>query len=638
MKSRKTIAKSAKRAKHAKPAKSTPIAKPTKSKRRATSKPVAKSKRRAKPSPKSSRAPTSRPKKQREAGGRKVTTGRRVPGAGEARVRFSADESAQIAEAARRAGKSVSAYLRDLGRRDAETRPTDVDAEPGMEWHASFVDFFEESLGYRLTRGQRAFARVAYDGADPVDLTDPLERSIAIEIFGGLHTIPKTARGVLVWRKGRASGGSFVSAAHCLYRMLVADLSRCGPGDIPAVCIISPRKETSRVIANYARTFSAHPLIEPMIVASSQDGFTIRRDGREVQFLVTPKSMGGAAVRGLSLIEVVIDEAEFVPPGSPDAVVQDGDLIDATMPRLLPGGLLVLVSTPWGATSATAASFAKNYGHSVDAVAVCAPTLIMRDNDPEIARLIDRERLRNPANAAREFDCLVSDSVGGAFFDPSTIALAVTTEPIVPTRKYATAGVDPAFVHDAFAFAVVERQGDLMVVVDLQIVAPERNRPLIPSVVMGTFARRAREFGCSIVATDSHRVSTVREHAAIANLATVVRNTEETMIALREILREGRLRIPNDKRLIAQLRGVTYRPRSGGGLTISSPRSREAGHGDLVSALAMACAQSPRNGAAAIAGAAALMAAMAAPARPRSHAPNITEALMLGNRRPGDRI
>jgi hypothetical protein len=57
---------------------------------------------------------------------------------------------------------------------------------------------------------------------------------------------------------------------------------------------------------------------------------------------------------------------------------------------------------------------------------------------------------------------------------------------------------------------------------------------------------------------------------------------------MRALLHEGRVRLPDHPRLLRQLREVISRPTSGGGISLTSPRWRKGGHGDLVSALVLA--------------------------------------------------
>lgn len=532
--------------------------------------------------------------KRRDRGGRKVTTGRRVAGAKDARLRLSADEADAFAKEAKRAGKTVAAWVRDLGR-SAAKKTTTATTKPAA-WPQPFTRFAREVLGLTLTRGQSVLAKVIFDGRNPRDL-EGSDRAIAREIFGGVdYFSPEHRAGLNNLRMGRGSGKTLLVAAYGIYRALTADLSACGPGDVAAVAIVSPRGKTSQIAVGYGREFASRPGIEDLVDSSRAEGFTLRRpDGRLVEFSVISKSRGGSALRGLSLVTVVIDESEFVPAGGRDAVVNDDDLISAAMPRMLPGALMLLVSTPWPAPSATSRAFEENYGHPRTGIAAKGGTLLMRDHDPAIAKRIELETARNPANAAREYACELIDGGGGAFFERSTIDAAISFAPIVSRQMQATAGVDPAFVNDSSALAIVERHDNLVVMVHGEIVAPEPHRPLVPSVVIGSFAATARGYGCTYLATDSHKIGIVRENALAHDLDTRVLSTEQSMIALREVLREGRLRIPNDPRLLSQLRAIQYRPRTGGGLTIMSPRTQE-GHGDLVSALAMAVFAEPEAG------------------------------------------
>ena len=54
---------------------------------------------------------------------------------------------------------------------------------------------------------------------------------------------------------------------------------------------------------------------------------------------------------------------------------------------------------------------------------------------------------------------------------------------------------------------------------------------------------------------------------------------------LRDLLREGLIKLPNDPRLINQLKSTMGVSQSGGGFRIVHPRKIGAGHADLVSAL-----------------------------------------------------
>jgi hypothetical protein len=55
------------------------------------------------------------------------------------------------------------------------------------------------------------------------------------------------------------------------------------------------------------------------------------------------------------------------------------------------------------------------------------------------------------------------------------------------------------------------------------------------------------------------------------------------------------VRLPNHGRLLAQLKAIIAKPTPAGGLSISSPRRVNGGHGDLVSALVLCLAALPSS-------------------------------------------
>lgn len=459
----------------------------------------------------------------------------------------------------------------------------------------SFVDFATELLELRLTVGQRTLSRVVFDGVDPCDLVDAEERRIADEMFGGVQRIPPAARGLfVVLRLGRGSGKTTVCGAYAVYRMCTADVSRCGPGDKAAVIVIAPDADIAGETIARGQAFTESPAIAPFVSRMTRDGFFLRRpqDGKTVRFIVRARSR--KAGRGFSAIEIIIDESEFVASSSKESIITDKDIIGGATARLEPGARINLVSTPWPAPSETSEMFAANFGQPSSAICALASTPVMRDNDPHVLSMIEALRLQSPATAQREFFCVLEDGAGGAFFEMTTVRTATVDAPFVAKNAMASTGIDPAFVHDSSAIAIVERDshprgGVMLNLVHLDLITPTKERPLVPSDVIRDFAATARLHGCSLLATDSHRVGTVRSNAALVGVQVYDRGeTKATMVYLRDVFREGRLRIPDDPRLIMQLKGFTFRAMSGGDIKIDSPRSKDGGHGDLVSALAQA--------------------------------------------------
>lgn len=456
---------------------------------------------------------------------------------------------------------------------------------------------FCANIGLTLTRGQSVLARVVFDGVDPVDLP-PSDRLLAAEMFGEVDRVPPAARSMLVLRCGRRGGKTLLSAAFGVYTMCTASLARVGHGDKAAVAVVAPdRLAAGQAVQQAVGLVDGHEFLRRMLVQRREDGFTLRRpDGREVRYLVRARSGQGARLRGFSWLSLLLDEAEFI-GSDPSKVIRDGDIIAAAMPALL--GPVILASTPWPSQSACADAYDANFGRPATALACRATTLQMRDQAPEWVAKVDAERLRDPRNAAREYDCEVVDS-DGLFFDASAVDAAVSKAPVAPSYECATAGMDLAFRSDSSALVVTERQGERLAVVRLDMESPSPGRPLVPSEVVGRFARAARGHGASHLVADSHYFQSAVEHAGKAGVQVLPgpagsSGKERSYSYVRDLFREGRIVIPDDQRLVRQLKSVMVKALPGGGISIVLPRV-QGSHGDLASAFVLAVWYDRRHG------------------------------------------
>src|SRR5262249_30644541 len=124
-----------------------------------------------------------------------------------------------------------------------------------------------------------------------------------------------------------------------------------------------------------------------------------------------------------SLVGAVMDESAFF--RDEDHSVNDAEIFHAVAPRVMPEGQVILASTPWAQGIGLLYDlFSANHGAPRTAVAAHAPTLLLR-NDARTAAMVERERERDPDNAAREFDAKFMSSGAGLFFDPSAVDAAV---------------------------------------------------------------------------------------------------------------------------------------------------------------------------------------------------------------------
>jgi hypothetical protein len=142
-----------------------------------------------------------------------------------------------------------------------------------------------------------------------------------------------------------------------------------------------------------------------LVEAPTREGLELRRpDGKRVRIEVLAASRGGRAVRGRTLVFAGMDECAFFYDES-TGVVNDADIYRTVLQRVVPGGAVWLVSTPWLAeTGLLEQSIAKNLGTHETALAVVAPTRALNPTWDPTGEIERDMRDQDPTAAAREID------------------------------------------------------------------------------------------------------------------------------------------------------------------------------------------------------------------------------------------
>ena len=277
---------------------------------------------------------------------------------------------------------------------------------------------FLRALGITLAPAQDVGFRVTFNGEEPSALVGAdadLSRMLFDDVQGD---VPTLARDVVVIVKGARIGGSRFSALRALHLALTIDLSTLAPGEEAFVLFVAPDMRLARQTMRYALgAVQADRALAVMLDGEpSRDGFAIRRGRRRIQFVCLPATRGGSAVRARSIVCAVLSEAAFFRDA--DYAVNDAEIFRAIAPRVLPGGQTILESTPWLESGLLFELHRDNFGAPLTALAMHAPTLLMRPAARTRA-IVEAERKRSPENAEREFDALF---VGG---DASEVAFGI---------------------------------------------------------------------------------------------------------------------------------------------------------------------------------------------------------------------
>jgi hypothetical protein len=271
------------------------------------------------------------------------------------------------------------------------------------------------------------------------------------------------------------------------------------------------------------------------------------------------------------------------------------------------GGTLGIVSTAWAEEGLLWTLVTKNLGvpgseltgkHET-ALACITPTELLRQ-DPQIKADIAIARATDPESAAREFDCIPLAKNTSAFFGSGEIKEAVQLgtglgdDLAPPSNASVGVGIDTGLVTDSSALVAVHLQDRVYTVARVIERQPSRGNPLKLSQVCAEYLQEMRRQRCYRATADQYEFEASKEYLSGIELLpapTGLAGKSEAYTFVRQLIREGKLRIPaGHTKLITQLGEVVSKPAEGGKLRIWSPRNK-GGHGDLVSALVNACWQ-----------------------------------------------
>lgn len=448
-----------------------------------------------------------------------------------------------------------------------------------------------------------------------------LGREICEEVFGCLPDyLPKMPpRTVVVRAGGRGGKTSRLLAPKAIHAALTVPLPTLRKGEHAWSLIIAPDKSLAMQALNFARGYIAErPELAKRVVNTAKgaaDGevgttecITLRRDdGHLVDLRIGAATRGGKAARGKTLVFVGLDEAAFF--YSDDGyTVTDAEIYRAAIQRLVPGAQLWVVSTPWiegyGVMEERIAADWGKHEHSL--VAVGGTRALNPTWDPDGTIEADM-RANDPDNAAREIDAIPLPAGTKFFFDPELIKQRLAEndnnlEPIRDIDHYA--GSDLGFRKNSSALAIVRKEENVVHVAFRQELRPAPKERLKPSKVCEGFAEAALRYGCRSIMGDIHYADTADEVMPTVKgdrgrtlfyeeVSLPANFVSQVMTKLRKLLTEGHMLLPNDRRLLLQMRKTTTKPVPGGAEKVILPHAKDGSHGDLLMALALAVWQVP---------------------------------------------
>lgn len=320
--------------------------------------------------------------------------------------------------------------------------------------------------------------------------------------------------------------------------------------------------------------------------------FGIRRPEfrRIVRFEGGVASAGGYSGRGRALVGCALDEFAFF--RGEDFKVNDKDMFSAVTARVLPGGQVILASTAWIKSGEHYEQFSTNHGKHETAIAIRATT---EELNPIawVLEMVARERLRDPDNAKREYDAEFIATAITILFDPDLLRIKRVAFETPKPGDLLRAGMDLGFTRNSATLSVVALRDKVILPVLLMEFKPEPGLPLMPGVVIGTFARELKALGIGHAMGDGHYKQSAIEHFVAHQLGFVDAPIApaDAFMHTRTLLKDDRLRVPDDDVLVRQATQAKLVHHSGGRVSVVLQQSSDGSHGDKLAAWVLACYQ-----------------------------------------------
>jgi hypothetical protein len=419
-------------------------------------------------------------------------------------------------------------------------------------------------------------------------LTDS-ERAVFKELTGRNH---ETGQRVdefwaIVGRRGGKSRAIAVLAAYLACLVDYQDI--LAPGERASVLVMSASVWQAGKILQYLNgVFNAVSAFRGLVEASTDDGIKLNNHiDLEIRAASFRTSRGGTSVAA------ICDEIAFW--RNEATANPDSEILASIRPSLATtNGLLCAISSPYARRGELYQTYRRDFGDGGDPAILVAKAASRTMNPLLPEAFVARAYARDPVAAAAEFGgdfrTDVESFIGREAVDA---AVAPGRLELPPIRGENYIGfVDPSGGSvDAFTLAIAHEIGERFVVDLVREVRP----PFSPEAVAADFAETLKDYRVYEVFGDRYAGEWPREQFRRAGVDYVPSERVKSDIYrdLLPLINSGRVELPDNQRLIAQLTGLERRTARGGKDSIDHA---PGGHDDLINAVAGAVVTASGDG------------------------------------------
>ena len=347
-------------------------------------------------------------------------------------------------------------------------------------------------------------------------------------------------------------------------------------GDRGYVLLIAPTKNQARIAMRFIRAYlKSAPLLKRYVARERSDEVELKNG---ITIACYPCSY--IAVRGVSVICVVCDELAFW-RHEETAASPEEEVLAALRPGMatFPTAKLIKISTPFRKEGILWREF-----HQRAELEHLVWQLSSADMNPTIQdRILEEACKRDESAFRREFLAEFTDQIA-AWVVPDVLEPCIMRGrielPRIENAAYVVA-VDPAFVHNDFALAVLHETADGTVVVDrVEHWVGTKKAPLGFEWVCSEIARIVNEYGVRVILGDQYCAPIIKQYfdklgIHYRDFIFGVHTRADLFGNLRHLLVQRQIELLDVPVLSQQLRALEERHKANGDLEIRPSHSQK---------------------------------------------------------------
>ena len=288
-------------------------------------------------------------------------------------------------------------------------------------------------------------------------------------------------------------------------------------------------------------------------------------------------------VRGFRAHHILFDEMAHFLNGT------DKAMMTAIQPSISRGGCISIISTPFGESNVFHDIWCKEQVYS-DYTRFCINWTECDDIDKAS---VERVKLIDPLTYSQEYNNQFLGEVDSAeypfYLIEKCIDMEMSYEELSHDKVYKI-GVDIGRRHDLTAIAILEEKDGINY---LRSVETYHDKKF--DWQLGRLKELVKNYTVKSLLIDSTGIGNNIAENLVDEFGSIVKPVmfdnevkQQMVIGLKELMHDGKLRFPNDARLINNIRSIQRQYSAAGYLKFDSSRTSEIGHSDLFWSLALA--------------------------------------------------